>query len=364
MADPAPSASHVPMPAEVRAIIDAAEAKLTAMRADVAVAEATGDNARADAIHGWIYDAAKDVIHLRHREAHYASHPGDMPWQRVVMEIDAMPGVPTWKEIERQVDAALMTQLDGAFQQQRLPLSRRDFYVQFMTRDHLLLSNWEGHLARLFPTVYAHLQRRPEAHDQMVHYGVSVWFAFRVDSNRADRRLGLFYDAWQHMRETYELNAFEKTTYVWSRVDADDVQELLQWADNKQTEYDTIRDAGALRRMNDDLARFKADLRTALARKTARPYLAQSGVIEMLAARTGPDVAQSIARMIAPHSVTTTRPIHVRPLVLLLQLGQLRATVANEVGQPAPDALARATHQLEQLVDDVERESKKQKREQ
>jgi len=355
MAAPAPAHVVVPVPAATQAAI--ANADHAFARAEAEVRKASAPAAEQEARNALVR-ARNEVARLRGREENYARNPNEMPWQRVVMEIDAMPGVPTWKEIERQVDAAFESEFAVTeARESTTPEQARQFRRMFTLLGRLE-HMWNWALERLFPSVHAHLQRREVARGELVSQAVHVWFVFRFMPDDTNAQLRELFGRWSAMPRIPGALDPEDDRYIMHRLTGAQAVRMLEVY--LATEFGSGGGVWGSQHLRAISEWFEADLRAAIERKTARPYLAQSGVIDLIAARQGNDIAQHIARLVAPDTVTLARPLVVRQHAL--QLEQLRATMS---AADRPEAvLARATRQLEHLLADVSQETsaKKQRR--
>ena len=273
-----------------------------------------------------------------------------------------MPGVPTWKEIEQQVDAAveaeLAFQIESVFHlgvdtsQHRL----RAWYMDRLGRNAAPLQ-WDDALYRMFPTVYAQLSSHRNVISQLAITGSRVWFLLRFLPDDADTQFRFIRHEWMFLQPG-------ETTYALERVPLPVLQRLLQQLRDdlrvgSDDEEEERRPPNAMNRYRDE--RFEADLRVAIEERRARTNMAQSGVIDLLALHQGTPVAQHIARYLASNAAEAARPLVIRQHASQVrQLQELRATM-SAVDRPAA-VLARATRQLEQIVEDVHAGGNKKQR--
>ena len=259
--------------------------------------------------------------------------------------IDAMPDVPSWKQIEAEVDAALKAELDAEIA--NLQAAGRSHLIDRARMiPHAASNRWEGHLHRLYPQVYR-IVRGTSGGSRMISNGARVWFIRTyVPGGVAARERDI-------SEEWFQLH-IGNTAYALQRLSLPEVQALLAAFNKRGAEggfdfYDNSIDA-----------RFRADLEAYIDRKMMRTYLAQSRLIDHLAMRDR-DAAQHLAHWVAPATITPRRPLAVHapagaPDMTHQQYLASISAVMHAPGQDPAATLARARAMLDTLMQSIEQQ--------
>lgn len=115
-------------------------------------------------------------------------------WEDMVAYIDAMPGVPSWRQIEDEVDAALKAELD-AESEGKAPTTSCARRIP-----HTAINRWAEHLRRLYPRV-AQFIWDASGGDPMLAYGVRAWCAIERPLTRERQAVMDKLDAFCHPSE-------------------------------------------------------------------------------------------------------------------------------------------------------------------
>jgi len=112
-------------------------------------------------------------------------------WEDMVAYIDAMPGVPSWRQIEDEVDAALKAELD-AESEGKAPTTSCTRRIP-----HTAINRWAEHLHRLYPRVSQFIWDASGG-DPMLVYGVRAWCAIERPLTRERQAVMDKLDAFCH----------------------------------------------------------------------------------------------------------------------------------------------------------------------
>lgn len=270
-----------------------------------------------------------------------SSLPADARWEEVVARVDAMPGVPSWKQIEAEVDAAVKAELDAAIDAGGP--ARAAPYVRMMEAH--VVDMWKTHLARLYLHVYYALQTTVVVNG-MLKYGPRVWFIRNYVPGGVAACEPDITDEWIGLRANH-------TAYALQRMSIADAQALLVAFNRRVAE-------GVVHPRDDSIAvRLRADLEAYIMRP--RTDLAQSRLIDHLTMRDR-DAAQHLAHWIAPETITARRPLAVHtptaaaaPQSMTHQqyLASILAVMQQAPGQDPAATLARARAMLDTLMQSI-----------
>jgi len=280
------------------------------------------------------------------------------PWRVVVAAIDAMPGVPSWKEMEHQVyervKARILEAEGPLLEEAESRLRRQEISAYFYReeedgpryrdpddrlravaplREHLLDDGnvrtwWTDALYELFRPISLYIREYKRAWRQLEH-GALTWFALRyvhTDPELVLRTLGM---EWRHADNAGP----DPDVYAMTFITPELARRLLPL----QVAHAARPHSHPTAEMVIASDHFIAALRARIMQE--RTDLALSGLIDRVALRQGTPLAQHLARFIAPDTVTLQRPLQIHQHAS--QLEEMRASMSD---MDHPDAvLDRAT---------------------
>lgn len=267
-----------------------------------------------------------------------------VPWQQAIAAVNAMPGGPSWKEVERRVDEALSAEMNKEEPGLRATNRLQERYMNMLGTTEVP-NRWIRLLNDTFPAVYEQIRLYPTALGQLGRVGPTVWFLLRCFPG--DVRL-----QFEYIRHEWMFLKDGEQTYALERMPLSILHRLQQQQrDALYLDGDEPREPNAMEQRRDQL--FEADVDCAIHKRTAGVASAHSDIVDSVAALHGADVARHVAHLLVPAAgaaaASSSGLLPVRHYTLRLQ--HLRATL-NTADRPEL-VLARAIRQIDRFIDDV-----------